>query len=53
MAALSGNSSRTVAELYRRTIRACAQHGEVHVSLVDGRIQGVVAWIAPGQDWQC
>ena len=53
MASLSGNSTRTVAELYRQTIRACAKQGEVHVSLVDGRIQGVVAWIASGQDWQC
>ena len=53
MASLSGDSTRTVVELYRQTIRACAQQGEVYVGLVDGRIQGVVAWIASGQDWQC
>ncbi|KAH9929096.1 uncharacterized protein BXZ73DRAFT_102250 [Epithele typhae] len=53
MSSLSGNSTRVLADICRRTVRACSKVGEVHVGLVDGRIQSVVAWTAPGQDWQC
>ncbi|TBU25704.1 hypothetical protein BD311DRAFT_763972 [Dichomitus squalens] len=51
MASISGNSARTHADVHRRTIRACIAHGEVYVGLVNERIQGVIASIAPGEDW--
>ncbi|KAI0705441.1 hypothetical protein C8Q76DRAFT_771220 [Earliella scabrosa] len=53
MASLCGGSSRLQYDLYKRTIRACLTHGEVHLGIVNGRIQGVAAAIAPGEDWQC
>ncbi|KAI0752847.1 acyl-CoA N-acyltransferase [Daedaleopsis nitida] len=53
MSSLSGGSSRLQMDMYRRTVRACLAQGALYVGVVDGRIQGVAAWIAPGEDWQC
>ncbi|KAI1792463.1 acyl-CoA N-acyltransferase [Ganoderma leucocontextum] len=51
MASGSANSPRLQADIHRRTIQGCIAHGQVHVGVVNGRIQGVVAATAPGADW--
>ena len=51
MASASANSPRLQADMHRRTIQGCIAHGQVHVGVVNGRIQGVVAATSPGADW--
>ncbi|KAI0767362.1 hypothetical protein C8Q74DRAFT_1204655, partial [Fomes fomentarius] len=53
MSSLCGGSTRLQNDMYKRTIRACITKGEVHVGTANGRVQGVAAILAPGEDWHC
>ncbi|EMD36947.1 hypothetical protein CERSUDRAFT_114858 [Gelatoporia subvermispora B] len=51
MASLSEGSKRLETLLYRLTMRAALEHGEFHVAVVDGQIQGIALFIGPEYDW--
>ncbi|OCH90478.1 acyl-CoA N-acyltransferase [Obba rivulosa] len=51
MASLSEGSKRLENLIYRLTMNAALAHGEFHVAVVDGQIQGIALFIGPDYDW--